>query len=232
MEAENDSDNDTEQLKLPQMAKTQRPYTSEKQPHGRAASYGGHRTMQGFSSGKAPGKTHNVKNMMGMTKTNFGSRNQERNVAENRRKVSEAMNKMMFASAEFKQGSVTSGSGLDSQFNSFLNNSLPADRTVKPRVLALSNRRMRMGDLSAAKTKFQLTAAPRVNVIQAALFTDKNQQIHSPMFHKRLNPAIYNEAAVKMGATYLPDGHHQQQTQQFANSMQSPSSTNGRNFYR
>ena len=77
---------------------------------------------------------------------------------------------------------------------------------LKPRVMSLTSSNLKMGELSAAKTQFQLRANPRVNQIQAALFTDKKQQINSPMFRKKPNPAIYNEQAVKSGAQYLPDG--------------------------
>lgn len=171
------------------------------------------------------GQTQNGRNLIGMAQTN----NQERKIVENRRKVSEAMT-MLMLSEDFKQTSQGGQTGADSQFNSFLNNSVPADRTMKPRVLALSSRRMRMGDLSAAKTKFQLTASPRVNCIQAALFSDKNQQLQSPMslafkngsstaqtdysatamfmLQKRMNSGVYNEAtAAKMGVSFVSDGH-------------------------
>lgn len=76
----------------------------------------------------------------------------------------------------------------------------------RPRVLSLHNQQFKMGELNLDKTRFELRANPRINQTQAALFTDKKQQINSPMFQKKLNPAIYNEQAVKAGASYFPDG--------------------------
>ena len=79
-------------------------------------------------------------------------------------------------------------------------------KKMTPTVLSLPNTNQRMGELTAANTKFELRAAPRVNCIQAALFTDKKQQINSPMFQRKANPAIYNDQAVRAGAIYIPDG--------------------------
>ena len=87
-----------------------------------------------------------------------------------------------------------------------LNNTMVSEQQLKPKVLALHSRTCKMGELTPARTKFELRANPRVNRIQAALFTDKKQQISSPMFQKKPNPAIYNEAAVRAGASYIPDG--------------------------
>ena len=75
---------------------------------------------------------------------------------------------------------------MNASFSSF-------DRRNKPQVLSLTNTNLRMGELTAAKTKFELRPMPRVGQIQAALFTDKKQQMMSPMFRKKPNPALYNE---------------------------------------
>ena len=57
-----------------------------------------------------------------------------------------------------------------------------------------------MGDLTCANTKFELKAAPRVNRIQAALFTDKRQQVNSPMFRKGMTgQSIFENSMSKNG---------------------------------
>lgn len=84
---------------------------------------------------------------------------------------------------------------------------MASEQKPRPKVMSLTGNSARMGDLTAKNINFQLKATPRVNRIQAALFTDKKQQITSPMFRKKLNnPAIYNEQSVKAGAMYVPDG--------------------------
>ena len=77
---------------------------------------------------------------------------------DNRRKVNEAMT-LLTAGAQ-KLNSMKMGG---------------SDRNMKPRVMSLTSNSFKMGDLTAKNTKFCLRATPRVNKIQAALFTDKRQ---------------------------------------------------------
>ena len=53
----------------------------------------------------------------------------------------------------------------DPSMNTFLSSGMSAERSLKPKVLALSSRNIRMGDITCANTKFQLQANPRINCV-------------------------------------------------------------------
>ena len=52
---------------------------------------------------------------------------------------------------------------------------MASEQRPRPKVMSLTGNGARMGDLTAKNINFQLKATPRVNRIQAALFTDKKQ---------------------------------------------------------
>ena len=64
---------------------------------------------------------------------------------DNRRKVNEAMTQLLTGGKNNQQ------------------TSLATERYIKPNVMSLTATAMKMGDLTAANTKFQLRATPRVN---------------------------------------------------------------------
>jgi hypothetical protein len=87
-------------------------------------------------------------------------------VADNRRKVNQALTQIMS----------NDGKPTETFVNQLLNSGMTTEtqtKSIKPKVLSLTSGNLRMGDLTCANTKFELRAAPRVNRIQAALFTDK-----------------------------------------------------------
>ena len=142
--------------KLPLM-KTQRPFTTDKKHTMRASLIGGNHTAQNFAKNLPKTAT----GQQFSPNTTIHSK-MHTNALENKRKVSEAMGKLMRNSAF----DVTSGGASEMQFNSFLNTSVPSGESAgRPRVLSLNSRTLKLGELSAAKTKFQLRHAPRVNQI-------------------------------------------------------------------
>ena len=81
---------------------------------------------------------------------------------DNRRKMGQAMQQMLADDA--RRGSIEKDHKPDPAINQFLNNSLPTtEATFKPKVLSLTNQSFKLGELSAARTHFQLRANPRIN---------------------------------------------------------------------
>ena len=117
------------------------------------------------------------KNLLLSSADNFSIRF-KMNIQDNRRKVNQALTQIMSSDSRPTETFV----------NKLLNSSMVTESQqpamVRPKVLSLTSQQLKMGDLTCANTKFELKAAPRVNRIQAALFTDKRQQINSPMFRK------------------------------------------------
>lgn len=49
--------------------------------------------------------------------------------------------------------------------NQLINSSLTSAQSLKPKVMSITRNNLKMGELTAANTKFELKAAPRVNRI-------------------------------------------------------------------
>ena len=89
------------------------------------------------------------------TSTNATSNRFQQSFMENRRKVSQAMAQM--ASNDMRQVSREKSTPT----KMLLNRSMT--RESRPKVLSIVNQSVKMGDLSAAHTRFQLKASPRIN---------------------------------------------------------------------
>ena len=91
------------------------------------------------------------------TSTNATSNRFQQSFMENRRKGSQAMAQM--ASNDMRQ--VNASREKSTPTKMLLNRSMT--RESRPKVLSIVNQSVKMGDLSAAHTRFQLKASPRIN---------------------------------------------------------------------